>query len=200
MRHGCVRECSQVRPGALAVWEADRLVSARPGPPLKDACQYYCRAVSAGSPSSIGSRRKNDRLARGAFESILHLQVPRDGGLGSGAIGRKRHSRRLQRSALLRRCRSALHLRRHVSNAEPDCRQSHHRFKRVCVTHFEGRIFSEVHAELFLQIDLRKGASEFNACWCREITILESNNKSNFGTPVRPESNNKSKFGTPIRL
>src|SRR5271156_5567680 len=144
MRHGCVRECSQVRPGALAVWEADRLVSAHPGPPLEDACQYYCRAVPAGSPGSIGGRRKNDRLARGAFESVLHLQVPRDGGLGPGAVGRKRNRRGLQRSALLRRCRSALHLRRHVSNAEPDCRQSHHRFKRVCITHFERRSFRKV--------------------------------------------------------
>src|SRR5580692_13156924 len=150
MRHGRVRECSQVRPGAFAVWKADRLVSARPRPPLQDARQYYCRAVPAGSPSSIGSRRKNDRLARGAFESVLHLQVPRDGGLGPGAIGRKRHSRRLQRSALLRRCRSALHLRRHVSNAEPDCRQSHHRFERVRIMDFERRILSEGHAERLL--------------------------------------------------
>jgi len=31
---------------------------ARPGPPLQDACQYYCRAVPAGSPGSIGGRRK----------------------------------------------------------------------------------------------------------------------------------------------
>src|SRR5271156_1061404 len=149
MRHGCVRECSQVRPGALAVWKADRLVSAHPGPPLEDACQYYCRAVPAGSPGSIGGRRKNDRLARGTFESVLHLQVPRDGGLGPGAIGRKRHIRRLQRSALLRRCRSALHLRRHVSDAEPDCRQSHHRFKRVCITHFERRSFRKVALSCF---------------------------------------------------
>src|SRR5229473_902951 len=133
MRHGRVRECSQVRPGALAVRKTDRLVSARPGPPLPDACQYYCRAVPAGSPGSIGGRRENDRLARGTFEGLLHGQVPRDGGLGPGAIGRKRHSRRLQRGALLHRCRSALHLRRHVSNAEPDSRQSHYRPQRFRV-------------------------------------------------------------------
>src|SRR5580693_1103803 len=159
MRHGRVRECSQVRPGALAVWKADRLVSAHPGSPLQNACQHYSRAVPAGSLGSIGGRRKNDRRTRGAFEGLLHGQVPRDSGLGPGAIGRKRHSRRLQRSALLRRCRSALHLRRHVSNAEPDCRQSHHRFERVRITDFERRIFSEVRAEmLLLQFDLRKGA------------------------------------------
>src|SRR3984957_2825251 len=161
MRHGRVRECSQVCPGALAVWKADRLVSARPGPSLQDACQYHCRAVSVGSPGSIGGRRENDRLARSALESVLHLQVPRDSGLGPGVVGRKRHSRRLQRSALLRRCRSALHLRRHVSNAEPDCRQSHHRFKRVRITHFERQSF-------------RKFA--LNCCFCKSISKKEQVN------------------------
>ena len=42
-------------------------------------------------------------------------------------LGRQRHRRRLQRRALLRRCRSALLLRRHVPDAEPDRRQGDHR-------------------------------------------------------------------------
>jgi len=95
------------------------------------------RAVPAGSPGSIGGRRENDRCACGAFEGLLHGQVPRDGGLGPGAIGRKRHRRRLQRGALLHRRRSALHLRRHVPNAEPDSRQGHYRPQRFRVSPFE---------------------------------------------------------------
>src|SRR5205085_11864417 len=47
--------------------------------------------------------------------------------------------RRLQRRALLRRCRGTLFLRRHLSDAESDRRQSHHRSRRLRVTHPSGR-------------------------------------------------------------
>ena len=45
--------------------------------------QYYCFAVPGGSHGSTGGRRKNDRRTRGAFESVLHGQVPRDGRVGA---------------------------------------------------------------------------------------------------------------------
>src|SRR5215208_757165 len=54
--------------------------------------------------------------------------------MGPRAPGRQRHRRRLQRRTLLRRRRGALLLRRHVSDAEPDRRQGHHRHRRLRVT------------------------------------------------------------------
>src|SRR5262249_41384123 len=48
--------------------------------------------------------------------------------------GRQRHPRRLQRRALLRGCRGALFLRRHVSDATPDRRQGGHRVQRLRVS------------------------------------------------------------------
>src|SRR3954462_2668408 len=47
------------------------------------------------------------------------------------AAGRQRHSRRLQCRALLRGRRGALLVRRHVSDAESDRRQSHYRAWRL---------------------------------------------------------------------
>src|SRR5258705_10105830 len=50
--------------------------------------------------------------------------------MGPRGPGRQRHRRRLQCRALLRRCRGAVLLRRHISDAESDRRQSHHRPRR----------------------------------------------------------------------
>ena len=118
MRNGRLRKCSQVLPGAFAVRKADRVISTRSGPPLQDACQHYCLAVPGGSHSPAAGRRKADRCTCGTLESILHIQVPRDGRLGQGAVGRKRNRGRLQCGTLLRGRRSAVFLRRHLSNAE----------------------------------------------------------------------------------
>src|SRR4051812_1675391 len=54
--------------------------------------------------------------------------------MGPRGAGRQRHRRRLQRRAFLRGRRGALLLRRHVSDAEPDRRQSHHRPRRLRMT------------------------------------------------------------------
>src|SRR3954470_16194129 len=54
--------------------------------------------------------------------------------MGPRGVGRQRHRRRLQRRAFLRGRRGALLLRRHVSDAEPDRRQGHHRHRRLRVT------------------------------------------------------------------
>src|SRR3954465_11820119 len=54
--------------------------------------------------------------------------------MGTGGVGRQRHRRRLQRRALFRGRGSALLLRRHVSDAEPDRRQGHHGPRRLRVT------------------------------------------------------------------
>ena len=59
MRHGRLRECSQVCPGALAVWKADRLVSARAGSPRQDARQHYCFAVPGGSHGTTGRPKES---------------------------------------------------------------------------------------------------------------------------------------------
>ena len=131
---GAYENAAQVCPGTLAVRKADRLVSACAGPPRENARQHYCFAVPGGSHGSTGGRRKTDRRACGAFESVLHGQVSRDGRLGPRGVGRKRHRRRLQRGAFLRRLRSPLLLRGHVSNAEFDCRQGHHRLERLRVS------------------------------------------------------------------
>ena len=53
---------------------------------------------------------------------------------GREMLRRQRHRRRLQRRALLRRRRGALLLRRHLSDAESDRRQGHHRHRRLRVT------------------------------------------------------------------
>src|SRR3954453_23148679 len=54
--------------------------------------------------------------------------------MGTGGVGRERHGPRLQRRALFRGRGSALLLRRHVSDAEPDRRQGHHGPRRLRVT------------------------------------------------------------------
>ena len=92
------------------------------------ACQ--CLMVRAGA---TGRRRQADGRTCGARQGILHGQMPRDGRLGARGARRQRHRRRLQRRALLRRCRSALLLRRHLPDAEPDRRQGDHRVQRLCV-------------------------------------------------------------------
>src|SRR6266851_10178955 len=54
--------------------------------------------------------------------------------MGTRGPWRQWHRRRLQCRALLRRCRGAVLLRRHISDAESDRRQSHHRSRRLRVT------------------------------------------------------------------
>src|ERR1700704_4952338 len=54
--------------------------------------------------------------------------------MGARGPWRQRHRCRLQRRALLRRCRSAVLLRRHLSDAESDRRQGHHRSRRLHLT------------------------------------------------------------------
>src|SRR5713101_9687068 len=54
--------------------------------------------------------------------------------MGPRGPGRQRHRRRLQCRALLRRCGGAVLLRRYVSDAKSDRRQSHHRSRRLRVT------------------------------------------------------------------
>ena len=93
------------------------------------ACQ--CLMVRLAQMDDEG---KLGRSSRGARQGVLHGQIARDGRLGPRAAGRQRHRRRLQRRALLRRCRGALLLRRHVSDAESDRRQGHHRPRRLRVT------------------------------------------------------------------
>ena len=93
------------------------------------ACQ--CLMVRLAQMDRRGQAR---RPSRGAREGVLHGQVARDGRVGPRAAGRQRHRRRLQRRALLRRRRGALLLRRHVSDAESDRRQGHHRPRRLRVS------------------------------------------------------------------
>src|SRR6266542_158816 len=59
--------------------------------------------------------------------------MPRDGRVGARAFRRQRHRRRVQRGTLLHGCRSTLLLRRYVSDAEPDYRQSHHWVQCLCI-------------------------------------------------------------------
>ena len=53
--------------------------------------------------AQLAGRRKADRRTCGTFESVLHGQVPGDGGLGPRSVRRKRHRCGLQRGTLLRR-------------------------------------------------------------------------------------------------
>src|SRR6266478_2479375 len=54
--------------------------------------------------------------------------------MGARGPRRQRHRRRLQRRALLRRCRSTVLLRGYLSNAKSDRRQGHHRSRRLHLT------------------------------------------------------------------
>jgi len=59
-----------------------------PGPPLQDACQYYCRAVPAVRLAHGAEGKMTDSHA--ALSKAFCTPSARDGGLGPGAIGRKR--------------------------------------------------------------------------------------------------------------
>jgi alkylation response protein AidB-like acyl-CoA dehydrogenase len=67
-------------------------------------------------------------------QAQLHAEVPRDRCMGPRAAGRQRHRRRLQSRALLCRLRSALLLRRHVSDAESDRWKGRYGFRRLRLT------------------------------------------------------------------
>src|SRR5258707_11260799 len=54
--------------------------------------------------------------------------------MGPRGPGRQRYRRRLQCRALLRRCRGAVLLRRYLSDAKSDRRQSHYRSRRLHLT------------------------------------------------------------------
>src|SRR5271154_7143988 len=86
------------------------------------------------APSAAARRRQADGRPRGPCQGVLHGQVPRDRRLGSRAARRQRHRRRLQSRAVLYGLRSALLLRRHLSDAKSDSRQSHHGFGRLRMT------------------------------------------------------------------
>ena len=93
------------------------------------ACQCLMVRLAQMHRRRQARRRITRRLRRRSARPS-----PRDRRLGAGVVGRQRHRRRLQRRALLRGRRSALLLRRHVSDAEPDRRQGHHRPRRLRVT------------------------------------------------------------------
>src|SRR5215468_7194096 len=90
--------------------------------------------MHGGSHGTTRGPRQAYGKAIGACEGIHDGQVARDGFLGARAARRQRHPRRLQRCALLRGCRGALLLRRHVSDAKPDRRQGGHRVQRLRVS------------------------------------------------------------------
>ena len=98
------------------------------------ACQ--CLMVRLAQMDDEGKLEDHHASLAKAF---CTAKIARDGRVGPRAVRRQRHRRRLQRRALLRRCRSALLLRRHVSDAEPDRRQGHHRPRRLRVTRAGGR-------------------------------------------------------------
>src|SRR5262249_39560366 len=128
---GRLRARAQVRTGTTAVRKADRLVPAHSGPSYQNAEQHRCVPMHGGSHSTARGPRQAYRPASGDFQGVHHGQDARDGFLGARAARRQRHPRRLQRCALLRRCRGALFLRRHVSDATPDRRQGGHRIQRL---------------------------------------------------------------------
>src|SRR5580704_15134007 len=76
------------------------------------------------APGAAARRRQADGRPRGPRQGVLHGQVPRDRRLGSRDARRQRHRRRLQGRAVLYGLRSALLLRRHISDAECDHWQS----------------------------------------------------------------------------
>ena len=88
--------------------------------------------------AQLHAEGKLDGRACGARQGVLHRQVPRDRRLGPRTARRQRHCRRLQGGALLRGLRSALLLRRHVSDAESDRRQGRHGLRRFCVMRHSG--------------------------------------------------------------
>ena len=118
----------------LAVREADRLVPVGAGSARQNDRQHHGLAVPDCPSGAAARRRQANRRARGARQGVLHRQVPRDRCLGARAARRQRHRRRLQSRALLCGLRSALFLRRHVSDAESDRRQGRDGLRRLRVT------------------------------------------------------------------
>ena len=92
------------------------------GKPIASFQMVHRFAVSVGPHGAVAGGRQADGCACRAREGVHHRQVPRDGRMGAGALGRQRYLRRLQRRPLLHRCGSALLLRRYIPDAEPDSR------------------------------------------------------------------------------
>src|SRR3954453_24220697 len=122
-----------IRPEAHAVCQADRLVPASAGFTRQDACQHHGVAMPDRASGAAACRRQADGRACRARKGVRHGQMPGDGGVGAGAARRQRHRCRLQGGAVLCRLRGALLLRRHVSDAKFDRRQSHHWLGRLRV-------------------------------------------------------------------
>ena len=92
-----------------------------------------CQCMMARSAQLEAEGKLTDAHAALA-KAFCTAKCARDGRVGPRAAGRQRHRRRLQRRALLRGCRGALLLRRHVPDAEPDRRQGDHRAQRLRLT------------------------------------------------------------------
>jgi len=122
----------------LAVRKADRLVSARPGPFSPGLlANITAAAMPAGSPGSIGGRRENDRLARGAFEGLLHGQVPRGRWPGPGSYWAGNGIVADYNVARFFTDAEALYTYEGTfSNAEPHSWQGHYRSQRFRVSPF----------------------------------------------------------------
>ena len=69
---GRLRSNAQIRPGATAVRQADRLVPAGAGPARQDARQRHGVPVHDGAPGAAGRRRQARRPPCGAREGVLH--------------------------------------------------------------------------------------------------------------------------------
>ena len=92
---GGLRARAQIRPGALAVRQADRLVPAHPGLARPDARQHHGLPVHGGTHGAARRGRQADGRPRGALQGVLHVQEPRDGRVGPRDSRRQRHPRRL---------------------------------------------------------------------------------------------------------
>ncbi len=133
LRDGGLRARAQVRSGAFAVRQADRLVPAHSGPARPDALQHHGLSVPGRTHGAARRDRQADGLPGRALQGVLHQQEPRDGCVGPRASRRQRHCDRLPRGPALRRRRSPLLLRGHLPDATPDSRQGDHRLQRFRV-------------------------------------------------------------------
>jgi len=133
MPDGRLRARGQIRTGAPAVRKADRLVPARSGPARQDAWQRHGipgMVVRAAQLEAQGKLTDQHAAVAKAFTTARTRETVAWARelLGGNGIVADYNGR-----AVLRGCRGPLHLRGHVSDAEPDPRQGHHRPRRVRV-------------------------------------------------------------------
>ena len=88
---GAYEHALQVRPGAFAVRQADRLVPARPGLARPDDRQHHGFSVPGGAHGAAPRGRQAGRPSRGPLQGVLHRQDARDGRVGPRDLGRQRH-------------------------------------------------------------------------------------------------------------